>query len=79
MNGFGAGGGMARMCRHACLVQNGSMARTCRHACLVQNGSMQVVHAWDGYKTGTKLAGPVAGQWFCDFWFWAFGFLLMGL
>ena len=28
---------------------------------LVQNGSMQVVHAWDGYTVGTKLAGPGAG------------------
>ena len=54
MNGFGASGGMAR---------------TCRHACLVQNGSMQVVHAWDGYTARTKLAGPGVGQWFCDFGF----------
>ena len=41
---------------------SGGMARTCRHACLVQNGSMQVVHAWDGYKAGTKLVGPGAGM-----------------
>ena len=48
------------------------------HACMGEVKAMGLfaggvqaiaVHAWDGYKAGTMLAGPGAGQWFCDFGF----------